>query len=71
MTMLKVPKAGMQVEGGEVQGVLLFKLEAIVQRAWREMRRRKVSTRSTEVMELGEVEEEDEEEVMDFGVRSI
>jgi len=45
MTMLKVPKVGMQIDGGEWQGVLLFRREATVQRAWREMVARKSSTR--------------------------
>lgn len=63
--MLKVPKAGMQVVGGEEQGVLAFRREAILQRFVREMRARKSSTRSTELIEVDE-----ETEVIDFGVRT-
>ena len=43
--MLKVPKVGMQIDGGEWQGVSLFRREATAQRAWREMVARKSSTR--------------------------
>jgi len=42
---LKVPKVGMQIEGGEWQGMLLFRREAMMQRAWRETVARKSSTR--------------------------
>jgi hypothetical protein len=68
MTMLKVPKAGIQVWTGEVHGVLAFRREAMAQRLGREMDWRKSSTRSTELKEavLALVLQGD----IDLGVRS-
>ena len=61
MTMLKVPKVGIQVVGGEMQGVLLLRREAMRQRPSREMPERKSSTAMTD--------SEEELEVIDLGVR--
>ena len=59
--MLKVPKVGIQVVGGEMQGVLLLRREAMRQRPSREMPERKSSTAMTD--------SEEELEVIDLGVR--
>ena len=61
MTTLKVPKVGIQVLGGEKQGILLFRREAMRQRPSRETLERKSSTASTD--------SEDALDVIDFGVR--
>ena len=61
--MLKVPKVGIQVEGGEMQGMLLLRREAMRQRPSREMPERKSSTAITD--------SDEELEVIDLGVRPI
>jgi len=61
--MLKVPKVGMQVSSGEVQGILLLRREARRQMPSREMPERKSSTAM--------MDSEEELEVIDLGVRPI
>src|SRR5271170_8197597 len=63
MTMLKVPKVGTQVKGGEMQGMLLLRREAMRQSPSREMPERKSSTAITD--------SDEELEVIDLGVRPV